>query len=75
MKTIKTIKNGRVTIPAKLREKYNLTPGRKVKFEITEDAIKIIPLVTPEKVIANIGFLGSKEKHYSLNIFFSAVPY
>ncbi len=51
-----------VTIPAALRKKYNLIPGRKVKFEVEEDGIKIIPLVTAKEISANKGFLGTKGK-------------
>ena len=62
MKLAKVTTNGRVTIPAELREKYNLNPGRRVKFEVAEDGIRIIPLVTPQEVMSNIGFLGTKGK-------------
>ncbi len=62
MISIKTTTNGRITIPASLRKKYGFTPGRKVKFEETENGIKIIPLITTEEVIANKGFLGTKGK-------------
>ena len=62
MKLAKVTTNGRVTIPALLRKKYNLTPGRKVKFETTEDGIMILALATSEEIKANIGFLGMKGK-------------
>jgi len=62
MKIYKLTINGLITIPARLRKKYGLTPGRKVKFEPIEDGIKIIPLATPEEIRANIGFLGMKGK-------------
>lgn len=62
MKLVKVTANGRVTIPAALRKKYRLHPGRKVKFEANNDRIEIIPLVTPEDIKANIGFLGTKGK-------------
>lgn len=62
MKLSKVTPNGRVTIPVSLRKKYKLTPGRKVKFEADDDAIKIIPLVTMEGVGENIGFLGTRGK-------------
>ncbi len=62
MKLAKVTSNGRVTIPASLRKKYKLLPGRKVKFEIEEDGIRIIPLATKEEIRANIGFLRIKEK-------------
>jgi AbrB family looped-hinge helix DNA binding protein len=62
MKILKIKSNGSLTIPARLRKKYGLHAERKVKFEITEDGIKIIPLVTSEEIKANIGFLGTKGK-------------
>lgn len=51
---------GRITIPAQLRKKYGLYPGRKVMFEANDNSIKITPLVTMEEVEENIGFLGTK---------------
>lgn len=62
MKLAKVTTNGRVTIPAKLRKKYGLTPGRRVKLEATEDGIRIIPRATAEEIKANIGFLNTKGK-------------
>jgi AbrB family looped-hinge helix DNA binding protein len=62
MKLSKVTSNGRITIPAELREQYGLTTDRRVKFETTEDGIRIIPLATPEEIKANIGFLGTKGK-------------
>lgn len=62
MKFSKLTTNGRVTIPAPLRKKYGLTPGRHVKFEIAEGGVRIIPLATAEEIRANIGFLGMKGK-------------
>ena len=65
MKLAKVTSKGRITIPAELREKHKLTPRRRMKFEAAEDGIKIIPLVTPEEIKANIGFLGMKENFLS----------
>lgn len=62
MKFSRLTTNRRVTIPAPLRKKYNLTPGRRVRFETTEDGIRIIPLVNSEEVMASLGFLGTKGK-------------
>ncbi len=62
MKLVKVTTNGRVTIPAELGKKYKLLPGRKVKFELDEDGIRIIPLVTKKEIQANIGFLRIKGK-------------
>jgi AbrB family looped-hinge helix DNA binding protein len=53
---------GRITIPAKLRKNFSLTPGRRVKFEVTENGIRIIPLATQEEIKANAGLLGMKGK-------------
>lgn len=58
----KVTNTGRITIPAELRKKYKFTPGRKVKFGIEEDGIKIIPLVTSDEIKANKGFLSTKGK-------------
>jgi AbrB family looped-hinge helix DNA binding protein len=62
MKISKLTTKGKVTIPAELRKKYGLHPGRKVKFELEEDGVRIIPLSTPEEIRANIGFLGKNGK-------------
>ncbi len=62
MKLLKVTTNGRVTIPAPLRKKYGLTSGRKVKFEEEEESIKIIPLISPEGIKENAGFLRIKGK-------------
>jgi len=58
----KVTNTGKITIPAELRKKYKLTPGRKVKFVIEEDGIKLIPLVTPEEIKTNKGFLWNKRE-------------
>ena len=57
MNLIKLTSNGCVTIPAPLRKKYGLHPGRKVKLEVDDEGIKIIPLATAGEIQANIGFL------------------
>lgn len=62
MKFSKVTTNGRVTIPAAIRKKYGLTPGRRVKFKIVEDGIILIPLVTKDEIKTNAGFLGMKGK-------------
>lgn len=62
MKLFKVTSGGRVTIPAELRNKHNLTPGRKVKFIADDEGILITRLVTPEEIKASIGFLGAKGK-------------
>jgi len=61
MKMIKTATNGRVTLPAELRKKYNLNPGTKVRFVEEKNGIIIIP-VTNKTIRANVGFLGIKGK-------------
>jgi AbrB family looped-hinge helix DNA binding protein len=60
MKLSKVTSNGRITIPAELRKKYTLNPGRKVKFEMVDEGILLTPLVIAEEIKANIGFLGTK---------------
>jgi bifunctional DNA-binding transcriptional regulator/antitoxin component of YhaV-PrlF toxin-antitoxin module len=62
MKLVRVTTSGRVTIPAKLRKKYNLTPRRKVKFEIDGGGVRIVLIITPEEIKANAGFLGTKGK-------------
>lgn len=49
MKILKVTKNGRITLSAELRKKYGLYAGRKVKFEICEDGLKITPLVKKKR--------------------------
>jgi AbrB family looped-hinge helix DNA binding protein len=62
MKLLRVTSNGRVTIPAELRKKYKLNLGRKLRFELAQDGIRIIPLITPEEIKANTGFLETKGK-------------
>jgi AbrB family looped-hinge helix DNA binding protein len=62
MKFARLTSNGRITIPAPLRKKYGLHPGRKIKLEVDDNSIKIIPLVTLREVEKNIGFLETKGK-------------
>lgn len=57
MKFSKLTTNGRVTIPAELRKKYNIKPGTRIHFIDEEKGINIIP-VTKEVIRANIGALG-----------------
>lgn len=62
IKICKVTSGGRITIPAELRKKFGLTPGREVKFAENDDGIRIIPLVTKKEIRNNIGFLGTGEK-------------
>lgn len=62
MKLARVTTNGRITIPAELRKKYNLSPGRKVKFEMTDEGVRLIPLATLDEIRNNIGFLGTGGK-------------
>jgi len=62
MEISKITSKGRLTIPIELRKRYNLFPGRKVKFEVTEVSVRIIPMATPEEIRENAGFLEMKEK-------------
>ena len=52
---------GQVVIPAKLRKKYGIKSGTKIRFEEKDGEIIILPL-TEEIVDKNIGFLGTKGK-------------
>ena len=61
MKLAKVTPNGRVTIPAKLRKKYNIKPGTRVNLVEENDGIKIIRL-TKETIRTNAGFLKIKGK-------------
>jgi AbrB family looped-hinge helix DNA binding protein len=63
LKIAKFTTRGRITIPAKLRKKYKLHPGTKVKFVVEKDGIKIIPIgktITKEIIRDNAGILGMK---------------
>jgi AbrB family looped-hinge helix DNA binding protein len=62
MKLAKVTTSGRVTIPLELRKKYGLHPGRKVRFVLAEEGIRIIPFITPEEIKTNAGFLETKGK-------------
>lgn len=62
MKFSKLTTNGRVTIPTSLRKKYEVYPGRKVRFEIENGGIRIIPFLTREEIKTNAGFLRTKGK-------------
>lgn len=62
MKVVKVTTKRKVTVPAELRKKHNLIPGKLAKFETTEDGIRMFSLVTSEEIKANIGFLGTGGK-------------
>jgi len=62
MKILIITSGGRITIPASLRQKYNLKPGSRVNLSAEKDGIKIVLLATPEEIKANAGFLGTKGK-------------
>lgn len=62
MQIVKVTINGRITLPAEIRKKYGLYSGRKVKFELEEDGIRIIPLFTKDEIKTNAGILGTKGK-------------
>jgi AbrB family looped-hinge helix DNA binding protein len=61
MKILRVTSNGRITIPTKLRKKYNLKPGTRINFVEEKDGIKIIPLAK-ETIRTNAGFLKIKGK-------------
>ncbi len=52
---------GQVVIPARLRRKYGIKIGTKIRFEEKDGEIIMLPL-TEEIVDKNIGFLGTKGK-------------
>lgn len=52
---------GQVVIPAKLRRKYGIKIGTKIRFEEENGEIIMLPL-TEETIDKNIGFLGTKGK-------------
>jgi AbrB family looped-hinge helix DNA binding protein len=66
MKILKVTSDGRVTIPAELRKKYNLLPGTRVNLFEEDDGIKIVPQmnesITSENIKTNKGFLRTKGK-------------
>jgi len=62
MKLFRVTTNGRVSIPSELRKKHGLYTGRKVKLEIADGGLLIIPLATAEEIRAKIGSLGLKGK-------------
>ena len=62
MKTLKITSNGRITIPAPIRKKYNLTLGRKVKIKAIKQGILVTPVATVEEIRKYAGILGMKGK-------------
>ena len=62
MKIARVTTNGRVTIPAGLRKKYGLYSGRKVKFEIADNGLHIIPLASAQEIKTHVGSVGLKKK-------------
>ncbi|MEK6754735.1 MAG: AbrB/MazE/SpoVT family DNA-binding domain-containing protein [Bacteroidota bacterium] len=61
MSTSSVTVKGQVVIPSKLRQKYGIRAGTRVRFYEEKDGIRIIP-ITPEFIRANVGFLGTKGK-------------
>jgi AbrB family looped-hinge helix DNA binding protein len=58
--SVVTVK-GQVVIPSRLRKKYGIKNGTKIKFEETSEGIKMMP-ITPELIRSKAGFLGTKGK-------------
>lgn len=58
--SIVTIK-GQVVIPSRLRRKFGIKNGTRIKFEESADGIKMLP-VTPEFIRSKAGFMGTKGK-------------
>ncbi len=52
---------GQVVIPARLRRKYGIKIGTKIRFEEKDGEIIMLPL-TEEIIDKNIGFLGTQGK-------------
>ena len=62
MKYYKVNKNGEVTIPAKIRKKYNIKPGTKICIEESgKNGIKLIP-ITEELIDRNVGVFNTNGK-------------
>jgi len=60
METSTVSEKGQFIIPIKIRKKYGIKPGTKIKFQLLADGIKLIPMTT-EYITQNIGFLNSPE--------------
>lgn len=58
MKISKLTTNGRLTIPADIRNRYDIKPGTHVHFVDENDGIKIIP-ITNKTIFKNVGFLNT----------------
>ncbi|HET56440.1 MAG TPA: AbrB/MazE/SpoVT family DNA-binding domain-containing protein [Ignavibacteria bacterium] len=58
--TIVTTK-GQIVIPAEIRKKYGIEVGTKIRFDVEDGEIKLIP-ITEEVIKNNIGMLKSKGK-------------
>lgn len=58
--TIVTTK-GQIVIPAEIRKKYGIEVGTKIRFDVEDGDIKLIP-ITEEVIKNNIGMLKSKGK-------------
>lgn len=58
--TIVTTK-GQIVIPAEIRKKYGIEVGTKIRFDVEDGEIKLIP-ITEEVIKSNIGMLKSKGK-------------
>ncbi len=52
----KVFSNGRVTVPAEIRKKYDIKPGTKIFFKEEKDGIVLYP-VTAKTIKDGFGFL------------------
>ncbi len=61
METSVVTSKGQIVIPSKLRKKYNIKNGTKIRFYESEGEIKMVPF-TKELVRKNFGILGTNGK-------------
>jgi len=59
MDSIYLNKDGRITIPKRLRKKFGIDKGTKIFFSEVSDGIKLIP-ITPKTIEENKGFLKTE---------------
>jgi AbrB family looped-hinge helix DNA binding protein len=57
---------GQVVLPKKLRERFNLRPGKKVVFEAKENVIILRPEMAPERFVEEFVAVPKKLKKISI---------
>jgi AbrB family looped-hinge helix DNA binding protein len=62
MNSVKISSKGMISIPAKLRHRYNLKPGDEVEFIETDEGLVLVPVVPLEKLINP----ANKERIYKI---------